>query len=265
MIAFGNKIGMNGLLIAFLAVGLAARVLAADNGKEAKSEAPVVLILGPGRGCATPLLHGCSARSGAGNIHITQPAADTISVIMTGGAVVRGHLCKDASAAMNFELAQCFEVVFNDPKVKSAKLILWGRQVGLLRSAWPCCGKQGGAAEICTPARATVTCADTQTLALELPPRMVAGGLNLSVHDREGPIYVPVTPGKYTLHQVFGISASHGHGVFCKPTSVEFAPESLEGDWLGQREPFHKAEKKDFGFHVILKVAADGEAHTREP
>lgn len=265
MITLGNKISVNGLLAAFLTVSLAAQVPAADNGKEAKSEPPVALILGSGQGSATPLLHGCSARSGAGNIHITQPASDIISVIMTGGAVARGHLCKDASAAMNFELAQCFEVVFNDPKVKSAKLILWGRQVGLLRSAWPCCGKQGGSAEICTPARAAVNCAGTQTLALELPPRTVAGGLNLSVHDREGPVYVPVTPGKYTLHQVFGISAGHSHGVFCKPTSVEFAPESLEGDWLGQREPFHKAEKKDFGFHVILKVAADDEPDAKKP
>lgn len=257
MSALGNKRIVYGLIAALLA--WSTPVLAADNDKEAKTEAPVALVLGPGQGSATPLLHGCASRTGGGNVHITQPAPDSISVIMTGGAVARGHACHDASATMEFELTQCFEVVFNDPKVKNAKLILWGRQVGLLRSACPCCGHKGGAAEIFTPAHATVNCASTQVLALELPPRSVAGGLSLSVHDREGPLYVPVTPGKYTLHQVFAITASHSQGVFCKPASAEFAPESLESDWLGHREPFHKADKKDFGFHVILKVAADDE------
>lgn len=258
MNALRNNLLVAGLCAALLAMMATGRARAGDDCKEEK-EAPVFLILGPGHGTAQPLLHGCAARTGAGNIHITQPAPDTISVVMTGGAVARGGACHDASATIDFELTQCFEVAFNDPKVKSAKLILWGRQVGLLRSGLLCCTKKGGAAEISTPGLATVSCADTRVLALELPPRSVAGGLNLSVHDREGPVYVPVMPGKYTLHQVFGISASHCHGIFCKPASAEFAPESLEEDWLGHREPFHKAEKKDFGFHVILKVAADDE------
>ncbi len=35
---------------------------------------------------------------------------------------------------MNFDLDQCFEINFDNPKLKKAKLTLEGRVIGLLRS-----------------------------------------------------------------------------------------------------------------------------------
>jgi hypothetical protein len=87
----------------------------------------------------------------------------------------------------------------------------------------------------------------------------VACGENLSVNDREGPATAPIVPGKYTLHQVFGIAASHPRSLkFCKAASAEFAPDpALDPLWISYWEPFHGASKKDFGFQVTLKVAPE--------
>jgi hypothetical protein len=92
-----------------------------------------------------------------------------------------------------------------------------------------------------------------------LPGRAVAAGENLSVNDREGPVTVPVVAGKYTLHQAFGVQAAHPRSLLpCKAASAEFAPDpALDPLWISAFEPFHGASKKDFGFQVILRVAAE--------
>jgi hypothetical protein len=224
-------------------------VVADDTGA---MEPAVSIVLGPNQATATPLRKG-SSRTGGGNIHVSQPSPDTVWVTMTGAAVAKGHPFKDSLAGITFDLSQCFEVVFHTPKVQGAKLVMWGRAIGLLRS--DCCCHASGAAEVSPPGHAAVSCGPTEILALDLPPRAVASGQNLSVYDREGPVWVPVLPGKYTLHQVFGITASHGKGLFSRPASAEFAPDpALEEDWLSAKEPFHGAAKEDFGFQVILKV-----------
>lgn len=240
--------GLLGLIVAF-------PVVTADE--KAAPEPVVTLVLGPGQASASPARQG-SSRSGGGNIHVTQPASDTVSVTMTGAVAAKPHPVCDSTAVLAFDLAQGFEVVFHTPRVKGAKLVLWSRVVGALRS--DCCCHKGGSAEVSTPGRAAILCGPVEVLALELPPRAVTCGQNLSVHDREGPVWVPVTPGKYTLRQVFGISAAHRKGLFGRPASAEFAPDpALETDWIGKREPFRGAAKKDFGFQVILKVIADEE------
>jgi hypothetical protein len=237
-----------------------ATTLPARPGDAPKGDAPqpaATIVLGPGRGTATPLRQG-SARTGGGNIHVTQPEPDTLSVTMTGVAVATGHPCQDSVAGFSFDLSQSFEVAVHTPRIKGAKLILWGRSVGLLRS--DCCGEKCGSAEVSTPGHATVSCGPTEVLALGLPPRAVACGENVSVHDRAGPVWVSVLPGTYTLRQTFGITASHRKGLFGKPVSAEFAPDpALEAQWISKREPFHGAAKKDLGFQVILKVVADDE------
>ncbi|WP_371357819.1 hypothetical protein, partial [Salmonella sp. M127] len=67
------------------------------------------------------------------------------------------------------------------------------------------------------------------------------------------------------LHQTFAIAAAHAAGLFHKPASAEFAPEpALGGNWIGKREPFHGAEKKDLGFQVILKVVAEEDGNGKK-
>ncbi len=233
--------------LAPLAVALLASV-------SARAADPAVTITLHGRhGHGTPHRQGCT-HTGGGNIDVAQPAPDTIVVTMTGVAVATGHPCKDSAAGLEFELDQCFEVAFAKPEIKSAKLTVEARVIGLLRSHC----KGGGSAEQ-GKACAAVTCGEAALVSLCLPPHSVAGGENLSINCREGPAEVKIGPGKYTLHQTFHVQAAHPKAILpCKAASAEFAPDpALDPLWISAWEPFKGAQKKDFGFQVTVKVAAE--------
>jgi hypothetical protein len=174
---------------------------------------------------------------------------------MTGAVLAKCCPLGHSEAGYSFELSQCFEIVTTDPKVP-AKLLIEARVVGLLRNPKCCCGCPDASAAISVPAHAAVQCGPEELLALTLPARSAAPGEDLSVYNREGPICIPVVPGKYTLHEVFGIQAATGKWAsWCRGPSAEFAPDSaLDASWLSPHEPFHNANKKSFGFQVILKV-----------
>jgi hypothetical protein len=240
----------------YFTIGLA---IAALSVAEARGQAPapvpagpaVTISLGSRHGHVTPLRQGFT-HTGGGNIDVAQPAADTVIVTMTGVAVAGGHPCKDSVAALNFDLDQCFEVRFEDPKLKSAKLTLEARVIGLLRSH-----SKGNAED--GPACASVASGPVQILTVCAPPHSVCGGQNLSVNCSEGPVAVPVVPGPYKLHQTFTVKATHPRSALpCKAASAEFAPDpALDPLWISYWEPFHGAIKKDFGFQVVLKVVPD--------
>ena len=221
----------------------------------ADAPAPSVTIsLGARQATATPIREGFT-HTGAGNIDVAQTAPDSLVVTMTGVAVAGAHPCKASVATLSFDLMQDFEVTFEKPEVKKAKLNLEGRVIGLLRSH----AKGGGSAEICAPGRAVVISASGEVVALEMAGHAVAGGENLSVNDRAGPVTASVVAGKYTLHELFGVTAGHPKSLWpCKAASAEFAPDpALDPLWISYWEPFHGAAKKDFGFQVILKVAPE--------
>jgi hypothetical protein len=211
---------------------------------------PVSFIVGPRHGHVVPIRHGCT-HTGGGNIDIAQPAADTLIITMSGAAVAYGSIC-DASAAQNFDLDQAFEVSFDNPKLKKAKLTMEARVIGLLRSK----GKNDTASY--DNACAGVLSGPTSLLHLCVPPHAVGGCDNLSVNDHAGPFSVPIAAGKYCLKQTFVVSATAQKCLLCKGPSAEFAPDpAIDPLWLSYKEPFHGAAKKDFGFQVILKVAED--------
>jgi hypothetical protein len=221
--------------------------------------APPVAILLKGRhGHATPVRTGFT-HTGGGYIDIAQPTPDVVIVTMTGVAVAGAHPCRNSEATLNFDLTQEFEIGFDSPKRKKAKLFLEGRVIGLLRSD---CKSSGFAAE--GPGCATIVGEDGQAVVtLCVAEHSVTGGENLSVNDHDGPVEVPILGGKYTLHQTFTITAAYRHGFFPnKVTSAEFAPEpALDPLWLSYWEPFHGLGKRDFGFLLSLKVAEEnGEA-----
>jgi len=166
-------------------------------------------------------------------------------------AVAGAHPCKDSVATLHFDLTQEFEINFEKPEIKKAKLTLEGRVIGLLRSHNNAGSVQEG------PGVAAAAFGPEVLLTLSLPQHAVCCGENLSINDREGPVAVPVTAGKFTLHQAFAVTASHPHSVKpCKAASAEFAPDpALDPLWISYWEPFHGAAKKDFGFQIILKVA----------
>jgi hypothetical protein len=193
--------------------------------------------------------------TGAGNIDVAQPSADTVVVTMTGVAVAGAHPTKASSASMNFELTQSFEVSFDNPKVKKAKLTVEGRLIGLLRSQ----RNKGCGSASEGPGCATVTSDKASLVTVCVPEHAVAGGESLSINDHEGPSEVSIAPGKYTLHQTFTVSATHGKSLLpCKAASAEFAPDpALDPLWISYWEPFHGANKKDLGFQIMVKVIAE--------
>jgi hypothetical protein len=229
---------------------------------------PVSITLGARHGHVTPHRLGC-CHTGGGNIDVAQPAADTVVITMTGVAVATGAPCGPGVAGMDFFLDQALEVTFEKSDVKAAELTLEGRVIGLLRS-----GSRGGVAEE-SGGCATVANGPESLATLCVPDHSVACADNLSLNDHEGPVAVPVRPGKYQLHQTWHVQASHARSVLlCKAASAEFAPDpALDPLWISYWEPFHGAIKKDFGFQITLKVApktpeelspaANGHAGTR--
>jgi hypothetical protein len=203
---------------------------------------PVSITLHERHGHVTPLKGKCT-HTGGGLIDVASPAPDTVIVTMTGAVV--------ANADMKFDLDQCFEVSFDDPKLKKAKLTVEGRVIGLLR------GEPKGSADF-SDACAHVTCGPIGLVSVCVPPHGVSGcGDNLSINDHDGPKSLPIAPGTYTFNQTFSISA-HTDSVVHRRPSAEFAPDpALDPLWINYREPFHGVKKETFGFQVILKVTPD--------
>ena len=81
---------------------------------------PASFTLGPRHGHVVPERHGCT-HTGGGNIDIAQPSPDTVVITMTGAAVAYGSVC-DAYASQKFDFEQAFDVSFDNPKRKKAKL-----------------------------------------------------------------------------------------------------------------------------------------------
>lgn len=241
-------------LVAILsAAGLALAVTAADP-----PLAPAVTItLGARHGHVVPCRQGF-AHTGGGNIDVTQPSPDTVVVTMTGVAVAGAHPCKDSIASLQFDLDQCLDVVAADAKVHRAKLVMEGRVIGLLRSH-----RHGKGTVQQGPGSAVVSSGAVMFANLSVPAHSVACGDNLSLNCREAPVERPIMTGvRYNLRQTFALTASHTISIWpCKAASAEFAPDpALDPLWISHWEPFHGANKKDFGFQVILRVVPENGA-----
>src|SRR5579859_1290488 len=165
---------------------------------------PVSITLLARHGHVTPEKGKCT-HTGGGLIDVASPSPDTVIITMTGAAV--------ANSSMQFDLEQCFEVNFDDPKVKKAKLTVEGRVVGLLR------GEKKGCAEY-SDACAHIAAGPADLVAVCVPPHQACGHQNLAVNDHDGPCSLPVVPGKYTLRQTFTIAA-RSDSVLCKRSSAE--------------------------------------------
>jgi hypothetical protein len=190
--------------------------------------------------------------TGGGNIIVDQSKDDIVIITMSGVAVAGPHPTSGSSASMDFDLEQCFEIVFNDEKLKKAKLTLDATVVGLLRG-----DAHGGSAEMRNGV-AVVTAGTAAVTQIALEPHSVCGAESLAINDHVGPITVPVLAGDYNLHQTFSVGATHARSICGKASSAEFAPDpALDPLWISYWEPFHGAAKKDFGFKVIIKVEAE--------
>lgn len=217
---------------------------------------PVLILLGPRHAKAAPERVGFT-HTGAGNIDVAQPAANTVIITMTGAAMAGPHPCTDSSASIPFELEQALEVTFVDPRVRKARLVIEGRVAGLLRShsAYQC-PRATGSAEM-SPAQAALFLGEREVVSAHLKEHAVSG-IDLAINDHIGPLETAIVPGKYTLRESFAIAAAHPRRALpAASASAEFAPESaLDPLWLGLRDPFHGAVKKNYGFQVTIRVLA---------
>src|SRR5262249_5411774 len=141
---------------------------------------PVSFILDDRHGHVTPTRVGFT-HTGGGYIDIQQPTPDALVVTLTGVAVAGPHPCKDSYARLCFDLSQLFEISFDDPKVKYAKLTMEARVIGVLRG-----GGKGMAEE--TGGCATIAGEGCDALTVCAPDHSVGGCDNLSVNCHGGPV-----------------------------------------------------------------------------
>jgi hypothetical protein len=221
---------------------------------------PVSITLASRHGHATPHRLGC-CHTGGGNIDVSQPSSDTVVITMSGVAVAASTALCSGSAGMDFDLSQDFEISFDKPDLKAAKVTVEARAIGLLRSH-----SGGGVAEL-THGQVSIGRQNGDVVSLAMPDHSAADGENLSINDHVGPVSAPISAGKFTLCQTVHFLASNPKCLLpCKASSAEFAPDpALDPLWISYWEPFHGASKKDFGFQITLKVAADGESTESEP
>ena len=214
---------------------------------------PASITLGPRHGHAVPSRFGHS-HTGAGNTDIAQPSPDTVVVTMTAVAAAGANPCSDSAANVSFDLCQDFEVRFDNPNRKEAKLIVDARVIGLLRSAY-----KGGIARE-GPGCGTVGVGEVSLVTLCAPEHAVTAGEKLSINDHDGPYVLVIQPGKYVLQQTFTVSATYPR-TWCPGKAVaEFGADSgLDKLWISSHDPFSGASKKDFGLQVTLKVVEDND------
>jgi hypothetical protein len=235
------------IFLAVLGVALPAALLTAAP------PAPQVSInLGSRDAKAWPTRKGFT-HTGGGNIDVQQPSPDALQITLTGVAVAGAVPTCKSVAQLGFEVTQEFEVSFDDPKVKRAKLSVEGRITGLLRS------HKGGGVAASGDGCASILAGEQTLASICTQAHSVNDGISFSVNDRVGPKAVPVAAGSLTLHQNWCISATHPMTVWpYKAASAEFAPDpALDPLWISYWEPFHGASKKDFGFQIIVRVSPD--------
>lgn len=226
---------------------------------------PLELVILPGEAAATPYRKAVAYANG-GIIDVAQPNPTTLVVTMSGLSATNADLVCTSAAGYKFDLTQCFEVRFNSRRVKHAHLTMEGKVQGLLRTNHelytPCLfAHKGGTAET-GPATAHISVGNADVLGLEMPSRSASCGDDLSVYNHEGPLAVPVTSGKYTLHQDWSFGTTHPP-FCCRGASAEFSPqpqycpEAATAYWFQHFHPFNGMATKDFGFQVVIKLVAD--------
>jgi hypothetical protein len=190
-----------------------------------------------------------AAHTGGGNIEVAQPREDTLLITMSGVVTAGPHPCQGSSASTDFDLNQEFAIGFADPKLKKARLTMEAQVVGLLRG-----DKHGGSASVGNGA-VDIACGHVGILSLAIAGHAVSGDDNLAINDHKGPDSTLVPPGDYHLLQSFRINAAHDRSICGKAAAAEFAPDpALDATWISITDPFHGANKKEFGFRVILRV-----------
>jgi hypothetical protein len=231
------------------------QVVAVEASGPAPAPAAPTIVLQLRHGHVTPQRTGFN-HTGGGNIDVAQPAPEVLIITMAGAAVAGPHPCTHSIASQDFDLEQSFEISADPPKGKQLKLTMEARVIGLLRSHG-CLGLGHGIASE-SGACATISSGPVAVAAVCAPEHSVSGGESLAINDHAERVSVPIIPGRYALHQQFHVMATHRLGLCGKAASAEFAPDpAVDPLWISYWEPFHGANKKDFGFQVVIRLTVE--------
>src|SRR5262249_30351988 len=147
------------------------------------------IVLLPGEATAVPSKQGVAFVNG-GIINVSQPNPTTLVVSMTGLTATNADLCRQSIARYSFDLTQSFEVAFNMPRIKSARLTLEGTVIGLLRTSHEPythkMQKKCGTASTDSATASVTVCDGPGVVALALPGRAAGCCEDLSVYNHEG-------------------------------------------------------------------------------
>jgi hypothetical protein len=193
------------------------------------------------------------AETGGGFIQVTQIAPNVVLFLMRG-AVVAGE-DHAGNAAQQFKLEQDLEILATRSGIRPPRVVAAAWLIGTLDSSL----RNGGSAEQGIAAATLHTIATPEpVVSLVMKPHTVAGGENLLVNERVGPMEAVVAPGPFHLSQTFGISASQGRCCHAGAAAAYFDPDPrLDTKWNEVLKPFRAVPKRDFGFRVILRVVED--------
>jgi hypothetical protein len=241
-----------------LVASAACLALQGVSGPVVAAEPPYQIILRSRSGAVTPERNK-NAQTGGGYIQVIQVEPNQVLVLMRGavaaGAGLAGSGHKGGAASMQLELDQDFEVVPTKTGLRPPRMTVSAWLIGTLGSSQD---EPGGTAGH-SPACAVIKSVDHPLFNVCIKPHSVAGGQNLLVNDRVGPMEATIVPGGYHLHQTLAINAFQPK-ICCHSGSAaaDFDPDPrLDSRWNEVLKPFRAAPHRDFGFRVIFQVVEE--------
>jgi hypothetical protein len=226
---------------------LVAAMVASANASAAEGERTYTIVIGPRSACVTPT-SSRQARADGGVIDVGSQGPGVLAVTMTGAVAANAHLGHSSTATETFHLEQEFEITCSDSATCLVKLTFESLLIGLVRSK-----HKASASVKLASAKVCPLEGSGATLVLAHPANTVEAGesrlcnLNLDrVTDNRMPL------GKYRLVADFVLTAEAA-GIADGHSLADFSPTAaLPTDWVRTRDPFQGADKKDFGFKLIL-------------
>jgi hypothetical protein len=228
-------------------------------GQAVAAEPPYQIVLRSRSGVVAPERNK-NAQTGGGYIQVIQVDPSEVLVLMRGavvaGAGLAGSGHKGGTASMQLELDQDFEVVPTKADLRPPRMIVSAWLIGTLGSSQD---GPGGTAEH-SPACAVIKSEDQPLFNVCIKPHSVAGGQNLLVNDRVGPMEMTIAPACYHLHQTLAINALQPK-VICHSgaaAAADFDPDPrLDSRWNEVLKPFRASPHRDFGFRIIFQVVEE--------
>ena len=236
-------------------------VLAAGLLLAAAPAAPpsITINLGTRSGCISPVTKHFARADGA-TIDVNLPAPNVLQANLGGSVAANAYLGHTGVASEVFHLVQEFEITCSDPSVKVVSLTLESTLMGFVRSKF-----HGSAHLHVANALVTPQSYSASPLSVAYPPMSVAGTDGELCNQKLEALTVDALPlGKYVLTADLAIEAQAG-GLCDAHAAADFTSGgALPAEFVRLRDPFQNADKKNFGFSIILTAApAGGESTAR--